>query len=272
MNLYSKRTIKETLKKYNVKLSKKLGQNFLIDKSAAKKLIQAADFKKQDIVLEIGPGIGTLTQEIASEVKKIIAVEKDEKMCQILRETLKDFNNIEIINADILFYKPPTINYKLISNLPFYLTAVVIRKFLEEKKVPKEMILIVQKEVGQRITSKPPHMNLLAVSVQFYAESKIIDYISKKSFWPQPEVDAAIIKLSGCARGETRKVNPGRFFKIVKAGFSHPRKTILNNFKKELKLEKEEIQEWLAKNNINSSQRPESLSLQDWLNLTKTLK
>jgi 16S rRNA (adenine1518-N6/adenine1519-N6)-dimethyltransferase len=163
-----------------------------------------------------------------------------------------------------------------VANLPFYLTAPVIRKFLESDCQPKEMILMVQKEVGQRICAKPPDMNLLAVSVQFYAEPKIISYISKKSFWPQPKVDSAIIKITPLGLSEistiVRLLDRDLFFRIVKAGFSQPRKQILNNLSKKLKLNKEEVKSWLLKNNIQPGQRAETLTIKDWINLTKSLK
>ena len=228
------------IRKFKIQPSKRLGQNFLVDKKAVKKIIQAANLKSNDIVLEIGPGLGTLTAGLSKRVKTVIAVEKDPKMTAILQETLKGLNNIEIIQEDILkifnyrasitsFCRkrrwkksnllrlqsgakaklgagPVPISgarfsifnhkYKVIGNLPFYLTVPLIRKFLESDCQPKEITLIVQKEVGQRIAARPPDMNLLAVSVQFYAKPEIISYLSKKSFWPQPKVDSAIIKIT----------------------------------------------------------------------------
>ena len=297
MVLTSKKVIKDLFKRHQTRPLKRLGQNFLIDKRAIQKIIQAANLQDDDAVLEIGPGIGAITNELAKKVKKIIAVEKDPKMVAILAETLKGFNNVEVIQRDILKrdtrYKIQDTRYKIITNLPFYLTVPVIRKFLETRHPPKEMILVVQKEVAQRICASPPKMNLLAVSVQVYAESKIISYISKKSFWPQPKVDSAILKITTKKRifgnqivGSPTSDNASSdnnstdlFFGIVKAGFAHPRKTILNNLKgacpelvEGLKLDKEQIKSWLVENNIRPNQRAETLSIQDWLNLTKTLK
>ena len=166
-----------------IKPIKHLGQNFLIDKNTVRKVIKTADLKPEDIILEIGPGLGALTQELAKKAKKIIAVEKDARMCQALKEQLKDFDNIEIINQDILKFEIIKLfknlkfkikNYKIVANLPFYITAPVIRKFLESENPPQEMVLIIQKEVAQRISAQPPKMSILAVSVQFYAEAKII--------------------------------------------------------------------------------------------------
>jgi len=258
------------LKKQGIRPLKRLGQNFLINKGVLKTIIEAASLSSEDTVLEIGPGTGVLTLALAERAKKIIAVEKDIRMIKVLKETLRDFKNVEIVQGDIRKLSLKIKDYKIVGNLPFYLTAPVIRKFLElSKSQPQTMVLVVQKEVAQRICSKPPRMNLLAVSVQFYAEPKIISYISKKSFWPQPEVDAAIIKITPTAPSTGER---DLFFKIVKAGFSQPRKQLINNLSKGLKMDKEEIRAWLGKNKISPTQRAETLKIEDWLKLTKNCK
>ena len=258
------------VKKQGIRPLKRLGQNFLINKGVLKTIIEAASLSSEDTVLEIGPGTGVLTLALAERAKKIIAVEKDIRMIKVLKETLRDFKNVEIVQGDIRKLSLKIKDYKIVGNLPFYLTAPVIRKFLElSKSQPQTMVLVVQKEVAQRICSKPPRMNLLAVSVQFYAEPKIISYISKKSFWPQPEVDAAIIKITPTAPSTGER---DLFFKIVKAGFSQPRKQLINNLSKGLKMDKEEIRAWLGKNKISPTQRAETLKIEDWLKLTKNCK
>ena len=302
VNLASQVVVKDLLRKYNVEPFKGLGQNFLISENILKKIVEAANVGPKDIILEIGPGIGTLTQELARKAKKVIVVEKDKKMIEILKETLADFTNIKVIDADILKtdlinYKLKTKNYKLISNLPYNIASAVIRKFLESKNPPKEMILMVQKEVAQRICAKPPNMtrstgsgssragrgmNLLAVSVQFYSEPKILFYVSKVNFWPRPKVDGAVIKITTNNEQRTMKIDKKLFFKIVKAAFSQPRKQILNNLSKVLKLDKlsnilnnknlagkEKTREWLLKSGVDPSQRAETLAIKDWLKLTK---
>lgn len=258
------------IKKYNIRAKKSLGQNFLTDSNILDKIIKAANLKPDDIVLEIGPGLGFLTKELAKQVKKVIAIEKDDKLCAVLKDELKDYNNIKIINADAIDYKPQTINYKIIANLPFYIASAVIRKFLETENKPKEMILMVQKEVAQRITASPPNMSILSVSVQVYSKPKILFYISKKSFSPQPKVDAAMLKI--CLRpGFKQKIDMDLFFKIVKAGFSSPRKQLINNLSYGLKMGKEKTAEWLQKNNIDPTQRAETLTIDNWLDLTKVI-
>ncbi|MFQ6049468.1 MAG: ribosomal RNA small subunit methyltransferase A, partial [Candidatus Paceibacterales bacterium] len=154
---------------------------------------------------------------------------------------------------------------------PYYITSPVIRKFLESKKPPKLMVLMVQKEVAQRICAHPPNMSLLAVSVQFYAKPEIISFVSKKSFWPQPEVDSAILRISQICTN-LPQINTNLFFKVVKVGFSHPRKQLINNLSQGLKLDKEKVKNWLLKNGIESKQRAETLAIKDWLKLTKNLK
>jgi len=271
MDLTLKKNVKNLLNSYRINISKRLGQNFLIDKTTIKKVIKTADLQPTDIVLEIGPGIGTLTKEIAKKVKKVIAVEKDPGIYKVLKETLKDFKNIKIIQGDILKIKDLRLkikDYKIVANLPFYLTSPFIRKFLESEYPPKEIILIIQKEVAQRICARPPKTNLLAVSIQFYAKPKIISHISKKSFWPSPKVDSAIIKIIPHKNKFDVKLRE-RFSKIVKAGFSQSRKQLANNLSKRLKLNKEQVKTWLLKNNIQPHQRAETLNINGWIKLTE---
>jgi len=275
MDLTSPSTIKELLSKYETRPSKGLGQNFLIDKNILEKIITASDIKSADTVLEVGPGIGTLTQELAKKAEKVIAVEKDETMVKILAETLADFKNVEVISGDILEFdnskfirnsKFETQNYKVVANIPYYLTSPLIRQFLEAENKPDFMVLMMQKEVAQRICSKAGDMSLLAVSVQFYAEPKIISYVSKNCFYPAPKIDSAIIKIT--PNKIPVPVDPELFFKIVKAGFSQPRKQLAGNLSAKLKLAKEQTIIWLAKNKIDPKQRAETLSIEDWKNLT----
>jgi len=280
MVLASKRIIKNLLKKYNIYPSKRLGQNFLVDEGVFKKIIEAANLLKDDIVLEVGPGIGNLTLELAKRVKKVIAIEKDSGMIEVLRINLKNFKNVEILKGDALKIIGHKLSatasilwprYKVVANIPYYLTSPLIRKFLEAKNQPKEMILMVQKEVAQRICARPPKMSILAVSVQFYSKPEIISFVSKKSFWPSPKVDSAIIKISALNQRKKSAFNQ-RFFKIVKAGFSQPRKQLVNNLSEKLKIEKKKIREWLLKNNIQPAQRAETLKIENWINLTKNYK
>ena len=274
MDLTDKQNIQLLLKKYGLEPQKRFGQNFLIDEELPRKLVAAAEINAQDTILEIGPGIGAITRTLAQKAERVIAVEKDREMVEILKETLKDFGNIDVVQNDILRFDLPRLrlmlggrtSFKVVGNLPFYLTAPVIRKFLEMKEVkPLSLTLVVQKEVAQRICAKPPKMSILANSVQFYADPEIISVISKKSFFPQPKVNAALIKITpGSALMRDNKM----FFEVVKAGFSHPRKQLLNNLAQGLKKSREDTAVWLQKNNISPRQRAETLGVDDWVRLT----
>lgn len=258
------RDTKDILNREQLRPSRGLGQNFLIDRSVLKRIIQSADIRPSDVILEIGSGTGVLTRELVKKAKRVIAVEKDIRMAKILKNSLNNFKNIEIINSDILKTKNLKVpkNYKIVANLPYYITSPVIRRFLESKTSPKLMVLMVQKEVAQRICATPPNMNLLAVSVQFYGKPKIVDYVSKKSFWPQPNVDSAIIKI--VPYGEHKKTDSKLFFRIVKAGFSQPRKQIANNLSKALKLDREVVVPLLLAKKIEPDQRAQSLTIAEW--------
>jgi len=280
MDLCSKIAIKELLKKYQIHPLKRLGQNFLISRSVLEKIITASRLKSQDVILEIGPGIGTLTKELALKVKKVIAVEKYKKLVEILQQVLKDFKNIEIIQGDILKIQSASWrrkfkvkNYKIVANLPYYITAPCIRKFLESPDPPNSMVLMVQKEVGERICASPPKMSKLAVFCQFYGKPEIVSFISKKSFWPQPKVDSVILRIIPRESALLSASICLYFSKIVKAGFSQPRKQLINNFSQgfnKVNFSRKEVEKWLMRNNIKPIQRAETLSLKDWLNLTKT--
>lgn len=257
--------IKELLRKHNAMPKKQFGQNFLFDQNSVKEIIGASAIGPDDIVVEIGPGVGNLTQELAKAAKEVIAIENDRSMLAILDDLFRTTSNVKIIDADILKFDETTLpkNYKITANLPFYLAAPAIRKFLESKNPPQSLGLIVQKEVAQRIVAAPPRMSLLAVSVQFYADAKIISYIKKDSFWPSPRVDSAIIHLV------PRKNNyPNdfveKFFKIVHAGFGHPRKQLANNLAKDLGLERGQAEKLLKQNGIDPTARAETLQVKQW--------
>jgi len=283
MNFTSPKEIKELLLKHNAKPSRGLGQNFLIDNRVLEKIISAAKLTLHDTVLEVGPGIGTLTAELAKTAGKVVAVEKDARMVEILKETVAGYKNVEVIHADILKLnpKPYTLNpqYKVVANIPYYITSPVIRKLLESENPPEEIILMVQKEVAQRICSKPPNMSLLAVSVQFYAEPEIVSWVKKESFWPKPKVDSAIIKIKPKSQQLEVKgnVDSALFFTVVKAGFRQPRKQLVNNLavlkdSNGVTLDKEKAAQWLSQNNIKPAQRAETLSVEDWLTLAQSSK
>jgi len=263
---------KNLLTKRGIRPSKRLGQNFLISAQVRTDLVDAAEVTKNDVVLEVGAGIGTITVELAKLAKKVIAVEKDPSLIPILKETTKSYKNIEIIQADILKIPPYPILHtpysKVVGNIPYYLTAPLIRKFLETDTPPKSMTLMVQKEMAQRICAKPPDMSILSVSVQVYAKPEIISYVPRSSFWPQPAVDSAIIKIIPFAHDREQKVLD-TFFRIVKAGFSNPRKQLINNLLSGLKISRADTEKWLLACSIAPERRAETLTVEEWLHLAK---
>ena len=274
MEVLSVSHIKSLLQKYGAAPTKYMGQNFLINNSVLQHIITAADLTPEDTVLEIGPGLGVLTRALAQKVKKVIAIEKDRSMIKILQETLKDYRNVEIIHEDALVYQNTLTKYKIVANIPYYLTSALIRKFLEEAHRPDCIVLLIQKEVAQRICAKPPKLNLLGVSVQFYANPKIITSVSKECFWPAPNVDSSVIKISPITRDNAPASE--MFFQVVKAGFSHPRKQLVNNLcilksKNGVTLDKYTVSSWLMANNLLPEQRAQTLSIDQWILLTKTL-
>ncbi|TAN58572.1 ribosomal RNA small subunit methyltransferase A, partial [Patescibacteria group bacterium] len=234
MDLTNITAIKSLCKQYGLYPSSVRGQNFLINRDVLNNMVAAADLKKDDIILEVGPGFGVLTLELAKKVKKVIAIEQDKILIKALRENLEKekINNVEIIEGNVLklpttHYQLLTTNYRIVSNLPYQITSRFLRQFLEAENKPQDMTVMVQKEVAQRIVAKPGDMSLLAISVQFYGEPKIVRNVSKDCFWPEPEVDSSILRIAqiGAEKYADRrgKVNEKAFFKIVRNGFLHRR-------------------------------------------------
>jgi 16S rRNA (adenine1518-N6/adenine1519-N6)-dimethyltransferase len=246
-----------------LKPNKRLGQNFLVSDIILEKIIKSSQIKSSDTILEIGPGTGVLTKALAEKAKKVIAVEKDKRLAGTLKEELTNkIKNVEIIQGDILKIQSLKLKkYKLIANLPYYITAPVIRMFLENNP-PELMVLMVQKEVGQRICASPPKMSKIAVFSQFYGKPEIISNVSKEYFYPKPKVDSAILKIAPFNNLD-KKIDRNLFSKIVKAGFSQPRKQLINNLSKSLDIKKQETEDWLKKNNIEPRQRAETLNVKE---------
>jgi len=248
---------------------RQLGQYFLINQEKLRKIAAALDFKPDETIVEIGPGHGELTELITG---RIIAIEKDERLANYLKQKFSVQKNIEIISGDALKILPKLEikNYKLVGNIPFYLTGYLLRIIGELENKPLLIVFTLQKEVAERICSQPPKMNLLAASVQFWAEPKIIDYISKKDFQPQPKVDSAVIELKSITLGlrSQTKCYKENYYRLIKILFKQPRKTILNNLATSLEKNKEEIIKILEASKIKPSDRPQDLTLEQIKNLT----
>jgi 16S rRNA (adenine1518-N6/adenine1519-N6)-dimethyltransferase len=277
------RKIKDELDQLGIKPKKSLGQNFLVNEGVYKKIVAALEIKKDDIIVEVGPGLGTLTGYLAESKAEIVAVEKDEKLAAYLKSKLSNRKNVKIIEGDILKFNPgnyqlQTTNYKLVGNIPYYLSSHLIRVVFEKWPRPEKIVLMLQKEVAQRIVAKPPNMSLLAVSVQYYSKPEIVSHVSAGSFYPPPEVDSAIIKLvpseQFTAYGENTencKLKTVNFFKVVRAGFAGKRKQLANTLATGLKISKQEIQQKLSLIDVDPRRRAETLTIKEWQKITNFL-
>lgn len=271
-----------------IQTKKSLGQNWLINPHILDKIVLTAEVDKNDTVLEIGPGTGNLTKKLAEQAGKVIAIEKDRRLIPILKETFKNYPNIEIVKADILRWAPSQLrrcpSYKIVANIPYYITSNFLRTVFESWPQPKLIVLTIQKEVAQRIVAKPPpkngkavsgqaHMNLLALSVQYYSEPEIIGHISKNNFRPIPKVDSAVIRLK--PHYHWHRDNHGahgkQLFELIRAGFSEKRKQLAPVLSKKLKKSKEKIIEAFEKLNLSPIIRAENLSLEQWEKLSTYL-
>ena len=265
-------------KKYGLRPNKLMGQNFLISEDILNDIIDAADLSLHDTVLEAGPGLGILTVALAQRARRVIAVEKDKKIADALKKyvTGKRMKNIEIVEGDILLYRDPTFvdGYKVVANLPYYLTSRFLRKFLSEEAInPAAMILMVQKEVAERIIARPPHMNLLALSVQAYGKPEIVKKTPASAFWPKPKVDSAIIKITNISDDFFSKngIDQKKFFTLLKTAFSQKRKKLSNSLG-DFFGDKKTAEKKIKKTGLVPNSRPEEFSLENWGGLFKSLE
>lgn len=265
----NKEELMKTLKENRLWAQKRLGQNFLINCQPIETIIKNSNLSSQDTVVEIGPGLGILTEALAPKAKLVLAIEKDFKLVEFLRKKFKSEKNVKIIHDDILAYdlRLVTQKYKVIANLPYNITSPTIRKFLEAENKPQEMILMVQKEVAERICAKPGDSNrgVLTIMIEFYSDAEIIGIVKRDNFFPVPKVDSAIIKLK--VKGQMLKVDDKVFFSIVKAGFSQKRRQIHNSLEATLRLPSGGILAILKEAKIAPTLRAEDLNLVDWINL-----
>jgi 16S rRNA (adenine1518-N6/adenine1519-N6)-dimethyltransferase len=251
----------------------RLGQHFLKNKEIITKIVNTLHIKSGDIIIEIGPGHGELTEQL---VTRIIAVEKDRQLAHYLKKKFENKKNIEIIDGDILKLLPslvadyllPVTNYKVVGNIPYYITGHLLRILSELEHKPETITLLIQKEVAERIVAEPPSMNLLAAVTQSWAEPKIIAHVRRKEFFPPPQVDSAVITLSP----KPHSLNP-RYFAFLRTLFKQPRKTIVNNLMTddEFQMTKGELTQKLQEINIDPGARPQNLSLTEIQNLFAAL-
>lgn len=265
---------KDIVGKYGFKFSKSLGQNFLIDKSVLVDIINSADVTEEDVVIEIGPGVGTLTKELLKKAKKVYAIELDSDLIPILKEELKDFNNFELIHKDALkvdFNKliGEEKSVKLVANLPYYVTTPIISKILNGGYNFTSLTIMIQKEVGERIASKPDtkEYGALSILVQYYCDIEVVRKVSPSSFIPRPKVDSIVLRLDKLKSPRVSVRDRDLFFKIVRSSFNMRRKTLWNALKN-LKLSKEVMEAAFNNAEIDPKRRGETLSLDEFARLS----
>jgi len=271
--------IKEICQLFKISPQRSKGQNFLITESVYDYIVKAAEIKTTDTVLEVGPGLGFLTAKLAARAQQVIAVELDDQLAEYLRTgfNLQDESNVVIVNQDILkfnlanYLPSPKTPYKVVANLPYNITSFFLRQFLSSTHRPLSLILMLQKEVAERLTAAPPDMSLLAVSVQYYARPEILKIIKAGNFWPEPKVDSALVRLTVTKKDSSLETDK-RFFRLVKIGFSAKRKMLKNNLAAGLKIAPLQLENILKASRLDPQLRAEKLSLADWEKLFAALQ
>ncbi len=284
------------LRKHGLHLKKGLGQNFLADPVHLDRIVAAAELTRDDVVVEVGPGVGTLTARLASQAGRVVAVELDASLLPALHETVAAYDNVTIVQGDILQLDPPKLslfnsqlsivnetqiagpltidnsplnigNYKVVANLPYYITSAAIRHLLTAAQPPALLVLTIQREVAQRIVARPPDMSLLAVSVQFFTQPEIVARIPAGAFYPPPKVDSAILRLRPWSSPPVDAPDEEAFFTVVRAGFGQRRKQLRNSLRANLALPQEQIDAMLGQAQIDPQRRAETLTLAEWARL-----
>jgi 16S rRNA (adenine1518-N6/adenine1519-N6)-dimethyltransferase len=271
IDLTNIRELRNFLYAHHIRPNKAFGQNFLVDHDVLLHIVEAAEIHAGDQVLELGAGTGVLTRELAKRARRVVAVELEREMLSLLTKTTRNYANVEIMERNLLYVDPGAIfgsdSYKLVANLPYYITALTFRHFLESANSPRLFVVMVQYEVAQRIVAAPGDLSLLGVSVQFYGEPKIIAHVPARAFYPAPRVDSAILRID--LKDEV-PLTPGErdsFFRLVQAGFSERRKQLHNSLAHGLHRKNVDVQPWLLAASIDPSRRAETLSIEDWLRL-----
>ena len=272
------------LNKYNISANKSLGQNFLINDEVIEETINCADIQKDDLIIEIGPGLGTLTSKLLEKAKKVIAIELDNRMVKILKERFSLYSNFEIINQDVLKVNLDEIikrekeeneikNVKVVANLPYYITTPIIMKLLEDKLDIESITVMVQKEVAKRLAAKTGEKlaGAITYSVQYYCSAKEIIEVPRESFIPAPEVESEVIQLVLRKSAPVEVKNEKVFFKLIKTSFMQRRKTFINGVSNSGLVNKEKLREILNELKIDENIRGENLSLQQFADIANKI-
>jgi 16S rRNA (adenine1518-N6/adenine1519-N6)-dimethyltransferase len=272
----SRGSLQATLRAHNVRPSKSLGQNFLLDLDVVDASLTAANIGPEDTVLEVGPGAGVLTLALVRAARRVVAVELDRDMLRILAAVRRDHRNLELVEANIIAFPPSDFvgddRYKVVANLPYYLTSVAIRHFLEAQHRPELLVLLLQREVAERLCATPNDMSLLALSVQLYAAPEILRIVPPTSFYPEPKVESALVRLTLRAEPLLPRERIPTFFLLAQAGFSDRRKQLHNSLRINLRMPPEEVATLLATAGIDGRRRAETLSIPEWGTLVAAAK
>lgn len=273
MNLASLEEVVKFLKDNNLYAKKGLGQNFLIDKEVLNEIIITSNIKNNDTILEIGPGLGTLTEELSKRANKLISIEIDDKLIPILTNRLKHLNNFKLIHTDALSYVPEVKEYKIVANIPYYISSPLLNHYLQTENQPSSITLLVQKELAEKMCDKAK-LSILSLQVQLFGYPELIRTVFSESFYPAPKVDSAIVNIN-----TYKKDNPNyipietcmKILKLAKPTFTHKRKMLINTLKKQLKFDETLLLNVFKKLDIDLKTRPERLTIQNWIDLESNL-
>lgn len=265
---------KKQLRSLDLRARKGLGQHFLVDDRVLKRIVSAAKLAATDTVVEVGPGLGILTKELARRAGQVIAIELDPKLASALEQALASVANVTIVNANVLESDLGALirkakgdveaRYKVVANLPYYIATAVVRHFLEAGLKPQLVVITVQKEVAQVMVAQPGKMSLMSVSVQFYGKPSIVGYVPARSFYPTPKVDSAIVRIELYDRPAVEVEDVSQFFEVVRGGFAAPRKQLHNSLAQGLKIPSAEAAALLERAGISQERRAQTLTLEEW--------
>jgi 16S rRNA (adenine1518-N6/adenine1519-N6)-dimethyltransferase len=282
------------LRRYGLHPRKSLGQNFLVHPSAAERIVAGADVGPEDVVLEVGAGLGTLTRLLTAAAGHVFAVETDPHLVEALHKELAGQDNLSIVHEDILHLDPAPLlspmlsdqsaasvsfplwgarraHYKVVANLPYYITSAVVQHLLEAAIRPSQMVITVQREVAKRMVAEPGDMSLLAVSLQFYGEPRILFYLKRGAFYPVPKVESAVVRLDLYDAPPVPVTDIAGFFRVVKAGFAHRRKQLRNTLAAALRLEPRDVEEALTAVEVDPRRRAQTLAIEEWGRVVEAL-
>lgn len=259
MELTNPDQIIELLKKYKLYTKKSLGQNFLTSESALEAIIKAADIQNSDHIVEVGPGLGVLTTKLAEKAKTVTSIEIDSSLLPLLKETLSTHENIKLLNEDALQFRPPEKPYKLVANIPYYITSPLINHFLQSENPPQTTTILVQKEVAEKACQLEPKASILSLQIALFGTAEIIETVKAESFFPPPKVDSAIIHIK--THGKFQKPRAKQILSLAKRAFSNKRKKLSNT-----------VLNKIENSPIDPNLRPEVLSIKDWQTLNDFLQ